>query len=158
MHAHCVEDKLERQVGGFLEHARAPELRPERESPLGRLETAAGVAHLKDANRRVETFDSDGETGICACQALAQGPRDEFLEALHCRRRRRDEPRDFLGGEQLAERRGIRGAQLAKDDLLSGQHRQAMTPVRAGDRYVEFHGVLEHLRIQVSSVRHPFHD
>src|SRR5262249_49940722 len=50
VHAERVEGEPQDELGGVLEHARAPEGRSNREPPLGGVEIAADVAHLEDAD------------------------------------------------------------------------------------------------------------
>ena len=101
-------DELEDELGAFLKHAGAPERRADGEAPLRGAEARLGLAHLEDPDRRVEALHRDREAGIRAGRPLPQRPRDEALEAFNRARRRRNEPRHFLGGQHREQRRRIR--------------------------------------------------
>ena len=65
-----VEREVDDQLRAFLEHARAPERRADREAPLGGAEARLELAHLEDADRRVDAVRRDREAGVGAGRAL----------------------------------------------------------------------------------------
>src|SRR5262249_25218960 len=108
MHAERLEYEVEHELRALLEHARAPERRPDREAPLGVREAALELPDLEDADGRLEAAKRHGKTDVRADLALAVRPRDESLEAFDARRRRRDEARDFFGRQQREQRLRVR--------------------------------------------------
>src|SRR6185436_1864929 len=72
-----VEGELEHQFRAGFEHARAPEVRADGETPLRRVEPRAEIAHLEDADGRVVALHRHGEARVLAGLALAVRPRDE---------------------------------------------------------------------------------
>src|SRR5206468_4043166 len=53
--------------------------------------------------------------------------------AVHRRRGRRDEARDFLGGQKRVQRHGVRMAKFPKHHAVAREHRQAAPPIGADD-------------------------
>ena len=98
-----LERKMHHQLSSFHERAGPPEGRPDRKPPLRCAEARIQLTKLEDANRRVGAGERDRETGVAPGCPLPQGPRDEALEAFNGGRRRRNESRHFLGGQQGEE-------------------------------------------------------
>src|SRR6185312_195575 len=132
-HADRAECELEDELRAALEHARAPELRANRESPFGRVEPRVEVADLEDPDGRVVALERDREARVLAGFTFAMGPRDEPLEAFDRRRRRRDEARDFFRRQQREERRGVGLAEVAENHRTGGEYRKTGAPVRGND-------------------------
>src|SRR5256885_2311262 len=63
-------------------------------------------------------------------------PRNELLESLDRRWRRRNESAHFLRRKQLTERARVGSSQLAQRDALSLQHREEAAPVRRATRSI----------------------
>src|SRR6185436_16816735 len=103
MHTDLFEREPDQQLGAFLEHAGAPVRRSDRKAPLGRAEAGLQLTQLEDPDRRVVAGERHGEARVGPGATLAVRPGDELLEAVHCRRRRRDETRNFLGRQQREE-------------------------------------------------------
>ena len=94
----------------------APVGRAEHEAPLRGLEGGVQLPHLEDAHRGVGPGRHHREADVAAGRLLGVGPGDEPLEAFDRGRRRRDEARHFLGGQQRAQRPGVVGPQRPQRD------------------------------------------
>ena len=82
------------------------------------------------------------EADVFARGALTRGPGDEPLEPFNGRRRRRNEPRHFLGREHREQRRRVRRAKLAERQALAAEQRQPAAPIGLDDgRYWRDHGL-----------------
>ena len=124
-----VEREVDDQLRAVDEHPRSPERRTDGKPPLGRAEARLELAYLEDADGGVHAMRHDREADVVAGRALAMGPRDEPLEPFDRGRRRRNEPRHFLGREHRQQRRRVGQPQLAQRHQRSGQDRQRLPPV-----------------------------
>src|SRR5206468_665094 len=77
---HLGEDVLEHQPRRGDEDARAPELRPERKSPLTEAELRIERPHLNEADRVLESDRHDAEADVASVGLLLVRPEDEPLE------------------------------------------------------------------------------
>src|SRR6188472_422548 len=82
MHADRVDREVDDHAGALGEDSRAPELRADRETPLGRQEARFERTQLEDADRGRHAVGHDREAGIVAGLALTVRPHDEALETL----------------------------------------------------------------------------
>ena len=116
VHPDHIEREVEDERGGLHEQAAAPVLRAQREAPLGDVERRLKRPDLEQADNRVGVLERDPERERLSGFTLPLRPRDELLEPVKCRRRRRDQPRDFRRAERSQQRRRVRRAQFAKSD------------------------------------------
>ncbi len=93
-------------------------------------ETRLELPDLEDPDRGIHAVRHHAEADVVACRALAMRPRDEALEPVDRRRRRRNESRHFVGREHRQQRRRVREPQLPQRHHRARQHRQRLPPVR----------------------------
>src|SRR6185503_3168139 len=129
-----IERELENEFGRLLEESGPPERRPQCKAPFRIAEARLCLTHLDDADRGVEALQRHREADVGSGHPLSECPRDESLESLDRRRRRRDESRNFLGCQQCEERWRIRCAELPENHLVSSEDRQPLPPIRRHDR------------------------
>ena len=92
---------------------------------------------------------------ILARGALAKRPRDEALESVDRRRRRRNEARHVVAREHREQRLRVAIAKLTQRDERAGQERQTVAPVGAGGRRGRRHR--HRCLVEMRLVRHLFH-
>src|SRR6185503_2233624 len=124
-----IEGEIEDEMRSLGEEARAPEFGADCEPPVGSGEPRTEGADVNQADRRIGSHGHDGEADVLSAGTLPVRPRDVALESFQRRRRRRNEPRYFLGGKEREQRRGIAGARLAKEHASSDQFGQGNAPV-----------------------------
>src|SRR5262245_31490922 len=104
MHAHRAERESKRKRRSVLEQTPAPERRAERKSPFGGAGPLDDRANLKDADGRIGRRKCHGEARVPPRPSLIRSPADESFEALWRAWRGREEPRDFLGCQEVEQR------------------------------------------------------
>src|SRR5687767_12774633 len=127
--AYNVERKPQYCLRTLGKQARTPELRRECKTPFRGIEHRIELPDLEEADRCVISIGNNREAEITSGFALADRPLNEALEALDRGRWRRDEPRDFLRGQQRQQRVRIRHPQLAKREAVALEHGQSGLPV-----------------------------
>src|SRR4051794_31148470 len=158
MTAEHGECEIEHEAGAFDEGAGAPELVGDCESPFGVAEVRLERPNLEQPDRDVRGSRHDRGADVLAGGAPAVRPADEPLEPVECRRRRGNEPGDFVGRQRHEQRRRVGQPQLAQRHHRSGQRRQSCPPIgrrrnRTGQRYRRDDG-LDRDRVLVGHLLH----
>src|SRR5262245_40784947 len=128
MRTHRAERESKRKRRSVLEQTPAPEPRAERKSPFGGAGPLDDRANLKDADRLIGRRKRHGEARVPSRTSLIRGPADESFEALWRAWRGREEPRHFLGRQELEQRYRVVRAQVAEHDAASHERWERLAP------------------------------